>query len=299
MKYIRLVSDLHLNFDTGAFHQTRIHDKDASKIRDEMDMCWFPPAMDGDDDTCLVLAGDIWEDRKFLTRKYIPEPGMVTGKCWMEYLSEKFKYIVFLLGNHDYWGTNISYEDDEIRQAIITLGLKNVFFLERSLIVLDQVKFVGGILWTDYNNHHPMVLGDAKYTMAHDHRLIRFGNNYQSVKSTHLYEIHEKTKKFIFENVEKDNDDQKVVVVTHMAPSFKSIAPMYQADGASNYYYASNMDERILNEGSNITYWMHGHTHFHSDYMIGNVRVLSNARGYVNYESQKIIGFDPYFRLEI
>lgn len=262
-------------------------------------MCWFPSPMEGDDDTTLIIAGDLWEERRFLTQRYPPAPGFVTGPCWMELLARRFKYVVFVLGNHDYWGTNLLYEPTKTREALVILGMPNVFFLERSTVVLDQVKFTGGTLWTDYNRHDPMILHDATFCMASDHHYIKFGPSYSHVKAMQLYEIHENTKRYIFQNAKRDEPGQKVVVVTHMAPSGRSVSPLHKNEYKSNFYYYSSMEKRILAEGGDIDFWMHGHMHCHNNYPIGNVRVLSNARGYRGYESEEALGFQPQFRIEL
>jgi hypothetical protein len=44
-----------------------------------------------------------------------------------------------------------------------------------------------------------------------------------------------------------------------------------------------------------IKYWIHGHTHTHFDYKIGECRVICNPRGYPNENT----GFDPNFEMEI
>jgi hypothetical protein len=42
--------------------------------------------------------------------------------------------------------------------------------------------------------------------------------------------------------------------------------------------------------------WVHGHIHFHSDYTLGQTRVLANPRGYPT-EPKK--GFDPALVIEV
>ena len=42
--------------------------------------------------------------------------------------------------------------------------------------------------------------------------------------------------------------------------------------------------------------WIHGHTHFNVDYKIGQTRVITNQRGYVDSLSAN---FDPKLVLEV
>jgi hypothetical protein len=86
-----------------------------------------------------------------------------------------------------------------------------------------------------------------------------------------------------------------------MAPSERSVTEYFKVHGGhTNFYYYSDLDKRIKADGKEIDIWCHGHMHCHNDYMLENVRVLSNARGYVGYETmQNWPGFQPDFRIEL
>jgi len=77
------------------------------------------------------------------------------------------------------------------------------------------------------------------------------------------------------------------VVVTHHAPSARSLQPDFQSDLLSAAY-ASHLDEFVSTCGAAL--WVHGHTHWSVDYRIGNTRVLANQRGYPDAAPN---GFDP------
>jgi hypothetical protein len=85
--------------------------------------------------------------------------------------------------------------------------------------------------------------------------------------------------------------DLKVVVVSHFAPSFKSIHPKYGDVGIlKNRYYANDLDDFIDNVVPFNTIWVHGHTHTSFDYNLEfkskRVRVICNPRGYDDYPNQ-------------
>ena len=282
MKFIREASDLHLDWDVRRFNSTRIVDTTKPAIREEMDMCWFPPSMDDDMDTTFIVAGDIWDESRFASRQW--QDG--SHDTWIVRLSRRFKYVVMVLGNHDYWGRNVLYEAMKIKEAIKLQGLTNVFLLEKDVSVLDQVKFVGGTLWTDFNRHDPMVMHNAPAIM-NDYKYMRYGRDYRRCRPSDLYEIFMNTKAFIFENAKRDYPEQKLVVVTHMAPSYESISESYRTnrDYQMNFLYFSDLDKRIMADGQEIDYWFHGHMHHSTSYHIGNVNVILNARGYSNYDN--------------
>ena len=92
--------------------------------------------------------------------------------------------------------------------------------------------------------------------------------------------------------MKRDYPEQKVVVVTHMAPSIQSISAHHlrASEMTANYYYFSDLEKRVMAEGQDIDYWFHGHTHHSVQYEIGNVKVILNAKGYWEHENP---GFDP------
>lgn len=278
MKYIRVVSDIHLDADLS--------------VKRSLSSIWFPIELPEDNETTLVIPGDLWADRFFLSKKY-PD-----GESWLEKLSQRFKYVVFVLGNHDYWGVNISNEASIVKQEIKNLNLENVYLLEQDLVVLDQVKFVGGTLWTDYNKKDPMVMLRAARNFGKDFDNIKIGLDCIKLIPNDLVDIHYQTKKFIFDNYKKDNKDQKVCVVTHMAPSFQSVHPQFRSYKSQfdNFHYYSDIDYEIEERSKDIEWWLHGHMHSSSDYMIGGTRVICQPRGYFGYQ---MTDYDPTFRIEV
>jgi hypothetical protein len=76
-------------------------------------------------------------------------------------------------------------------------------------------------------------------------------------------------------------DHERSIVVTHRAPSIKSIADRYRKDHLSAAF-ASKMDELILEHQPH--FWIHGHTHEIFDCHIGNI---CNRRGYAPIDMNK------------
>lgn len=283
---IRLLSDLHLDSDVHQYSST--HRQDGLT---QHDMLYYPQPLSDDLETTLVLAGDIWEDRKFLTNKH-----SVTGKSWLAIVASRFKYVVFVLGNHDYWGTNITTEIAKCKQEIIEQGIDNAFLLEDSVVVLDNVKFIGATLWTDYNRGIPHVLYSASQTM-NDYKYIRQGVDYHKCRPEYLYEKHLKSRRFIFENSRRDYGDQNVVVVTHMAPSYQSVVDGYRtaSNAMCNYYYYSDLDNYFYDENVQIDLWCHGHMHTPLSYKIASTSVVCNPRGYYGQDTN----YHPTLTLDI
>jgi hypothetical protein len=67
------------------------------------------------------------------------------------------------------------------------------------------------------------------------------------------------------------------VIITHHAPSEKSIPPRYARD-MLNAAFASGLDALV--KSSRVPLWIYGHTHHCVDYKIGRTRIFSNQKGY-------------------
>ena len=86
------------------------------------------------------------------------------------------------------------------------------------------------------------------------------------------------------------------VVITHHAPSRKSIHPRF-ADSLLNACFVSDA-ERLI-DGSRARVWTHGHTHDSFDYFLNGTRVVCNPRGYVKDGVIENPLFDANFLVEI
>lgn len=297
MKYLRLVSDLHLDFDIAAYDKVknRLGRKGANYKEDphvaQMGNLWLPPVLDEDKDTVLVLAGDIWDNRRYLKRKYQAASAPYQDS-WLSLVAKQFKYVVLVLGNHDYWGQNIDYEPQALKKELSRQNIKNVYVLENEAVILDHVKFVGATLWTDFNGKDTdLMYSTIRY--RNDYKHIRQKASYRKINPTGIYEHHMTSRSFIFNNAHKE-DGQKLIVVSHMAPSLQSTAVEFHARPQNSLYFSSLEPE--IEKNNQIDYWLHGHVHNSSDYMIGSTRVLANPRGYPNEEQTS---FDEEYRLEL
>lgn len=268
LTYIRPHSDMHLN----------CHAKAGVKL--------WEPASDPTKDrkTALILAGDIWEGTRCL---------MHAEESWMAKLAERYRYVICVLGNHDYWGENLTKFPTKFKNMLKDLHLNNVYLLDNETINLEGVRFVGGTMWTDFNNLDPFTLWRAKDYM-NDYRYIRVGDNYRKLLSDDIVREHRKARFEIFNNAKKDENTRKIVCVTHHSPSFQSMGEQFKHVGDANGYYHSELGNEIVD--TEIDYWIHGHTHNPTDYMIGNTRIINNATGYYPFESTL---YEPDFLITI
>lgn len=244
---IRPMSDLHLAYYKGK---------------------WFPPKLETDKETVLVIAGDIWEGTKFISFA----EGQSDEIFWLETISKQFKAIVFVAGNHDYWGECLTQYPNKLID--LTTNMPNVFFLENDYCIIDDVVFIGSTLWTDFNHHNPISLFDWSGSM-NDSKYIK-NHGYSKLKSLDIYDLHQKSVHAITD-LDKNFHDKKRIWVTHHAPSLQSASRIYHDN---NEYYVSDLDDLILHQEPDMI--IHGHLHENFDYMIGETRVICNPKGYKN-----------------
>lgn len=265
--FIRVVSDLHLDFDVLA--------KNSS-----VENLWFPEELPFDDNTILIVAGDIWHAKKPLSYK---------GFSWLKEISKRFKYIVLVLGNHDFWGGNLNLEYLRYSKFIQENKLENVFLLQNNTIKFENLKIIGGTLWTDYLKGNAICMNLAENGLMNDYKFIKKGNGFFKLKAKDLLYEHLKTKQYINENAKKENKEN-LWVITHHLPTIASI-PIdrgTEEQEIENGLYYSDLEEII--QHNPIDVWVHGHSHNYQYYELYNTKIIANPRGYKNEDT----GFNPW-----
>jgi Icc-related predicted phosphoesterase len=196
-------------------------------------------------------------------------------------VSREFPHTVVVAGNHEFYGGRWIQNIDDLRSEYAYYP--NVHFLERDMITLGDVVFVGGTLWTDCNKGDPLT-GHALYGMMKDFTVIRHdGLGYTKLRPAHTVERHRQTLGY-FQTVLDDHKDEKCVVVGHHLPSDLSVPPWFKDRYLMNGGYRSDLSEFILDRPQ-IKLWVHGHTHDSCDYLMGDTRIVCNPRGYYGFES--------------
>lgn len=219
-------------------------------------------------DVCVV-AGDIFTH------------GVVPSLRWLDARIAAHMPVVFVAGNHEF------YHDSFIgghAAASRFEAIGNIHYLENKCVQIDGFVFAGATLWTDFNLFGPdwsqKGMENAAAAM-NDFRLITFGDEPRDrFRPIHTLKIHQKSRRFLEDMLAKYRD-QKVVVVTHHAPSMLSVEEKYKTD-LLTAAFASNL-EGLMSPGGPAL-WVHGHVHHFVDYMINDTRVIANPRGYPREE---------------
>lgn len=253
---IQLVSDVHLEFG----HEVHITNAGAD---------------------VLVLAGDIFCARHLKTPEdeFMPRPiEYKNAMTFFEECAKEFPHVIYIMGNHEHYkAKDFATTPNVIRDAL--KDMKNIHFLDNECITINGVKFVGATLWTNNNNGCPLTENALLHGM-NDFHLIKYqderGNYFKFTPACARME-YRKSAGFIYNETNGISHSGPCVVVTHHAPSFKSVHPKYANDTYMNGGYASDLEHLMY---GNIKLWVHGHTHHPFDYMVGETRVVCNPLGY-------------------
>ena len=196
-------------------------------------------------------------------------------------------HILYVLGNHEFYGTEI----EETRRRMATkCAAAGIHLLDPGTVRVDGVRFIGATLWTDLllegmadevGAHLRVSRGITDFTGVIKHQ----GREFTTWESA---ERHRSDRAFIERELEKaERAGDRVVVITHHAPSPRSIRPWFEGD-PYNCAFASDLDRVIDRYQPEL--WIHGHMHDPVDERLGRTRVLANPAGY-RYEAKR--GFDP------
>jgi predicted phosphodiesterase len=235
----------------------------------------------------VVLAGDI---------------GHVANS--FQWAADNFagKRIVMVTGNHDAWGHEWHALIALMRAQAARYGID---FLENDEVVIDGVRFIGACLFTDMKlfGHHsyPTTLEQARHRMC-DYAQIKLRNPgalfrllklSRTLRPEDSIRLHHHSLHDIRSRLATPFDGP-TVVVTHHAPSLRSVEPRFKHDPLSPCF-ASNLDDTV--EASEAALWIHGHTHAAFDYTLNRTRVVCNPVGYRDQfhgkPAEQVAGFIP------
>lgn len=284
---IKVVSDLHLEFSDFDITNDECADMlilggDILIAEDLHDH----PEIVNTEEQITIAKGTGLGRRQDSARRY---------RDFLQRCSSRFAHVIYIAGNHEFyngkWNAGLDYLREEIAKY------SNVHFLECGTVVIDDVTFVGGTLWTDMNRSDPMTMAMVQQ-MMNDFRIIRHdGEGYRRITPSDIVARHKQTLDYFKTEVEKD-PSKKYVVVGHHSPSYLSVHDRYKNEKHINGAYHSDLSEFILDHPQ-VKLWTHGHTHYAFDYMLGSTRIVCNPRGYQTSSYSEDTGWNPNMIIEV
>ncbi len=240
----------------------------------------------------LVLAGDVGSyqrgslltDDDFGLGRFAPANGWPVP-------------VLYVPGNHEYDNLDVDETHARLRATCERLGIT---WLEREVLVLGGVRFIGTTLWTDFDALAPAD-GDLTKVLRARAKAFRAANFYLQKAGAirggvpwlaegwreqgllcHQWLRHALAQPF----------DGTTVVVTHFAPSLRSADPRYGlTPGTAGFCNA--LDDLL----PLAQLWLHGHLHCQQDYVEGGCRVVANTLGYAAKGEQ--LGFRPQWLVNV
>ena len=242
-----------------------------------------PPATDAD---IIILAGDIGK--------------VANGIHWARRTFPD-KEIVYVIGNHEFYGTQ---RTETLAMLHIAAKATGVHLLDDAEWVPQQhyVRFLGATLWTDFclfSEFTQNAAMRAGQQGLNDFRVIREGDAVPFLSPAKPFtparsiELHKKSLAWLKAKLDEPFDG-KTVVVTHHLPSMRSVVDRYR-DSLLSACFASELDFLF----GKMDLWIHGHTHDNLDYEVNGTRVICNPRGYVTYQGQENFDFKPGLVIEL
>lgn len=226
----------------------------------------------------IVLAGDIWTG--------------IRGIKWaLDSLPDI--PIIYVAGNHEHYGETLPRNYDKLRAAALNSRL---YLLENDAITINNVTFHGCTLWTDFALFgtpaaDTVLLKDS----SNDYKKIRVPAESGMRRFTPIdaKRIHEQSLSWLAKSL-SDSFTATNIVVTHHAPSMKSVAECFREE-TNSANYASHLDDFVIKYQPNV--WIHGHMHHSIDYMLGSTKIVCNPRSYHGVSLNP--DFDPYRTLNV
>jgi len=215
-------------------------------------------ALDARGADVVVLAGDIHE-----------------GAAGIEWAKARFSQpVVYVAGNHEFYNGEIG----AVRAAMKAAAAgSNVHVLDDEAVSLDGVRFLGAVLWTDFELYGEAVKAEAFaqcLALMPDFKIVRNGE--ATFRPDDTIALHRKSRAWLDARLAETHDGP-TVVVTHHAPHRGSLAARFAEDPVSAAF-VSDLEPLILERRPAL--WIHGHTHTPFDYRVGGTRVVCNPRGY-------------------
>ena len=252
----------------------------------------------------LVLAGDIGSyqegslllDADFGLARFSPRHGWPVP-------------VLYVPGNHEYDALDFDAAHARLREACRRLGIT---WLDREVLTLGGVRFVGTTLWTDFDalaQQNDGALPGMTALLRQREKAFRAANYYLRTTGSTRHGAPMLAEAVRDEALDCQQwlrsalgtpVDGKTVVVTHFAPSLKSADPRYGVTpGTAGFCNA--LDELL----PLADLWLHGHLHAPSDYVCRppaghpgrSCRVVANPLGYVGKGEQE--GFRERLLIEV
>jgi predicted phosphodiesterase len=251
LSHIQIISDIHLE----------CYGNKEKPLAFE-DLC--PPLAE-----YLFLAGDI---------------GQLSSPHWqafMAYVSQNWKHVFYVLGNHELYSCNNSYNTLITNYEAYLAQYPNIHLLNRGKmkIAIAGVEYdiLGATMWSRAEFSLIMQINDFRNIKYHDSR-----GWLQPISVQEFNRLHTRDREWLMSNLDPARN---TIILTHFPlTQCGTSADKYQDQKmAIRNYYANDMHKELTarHEETN-TAWtvISGHTHHNYNFELDGIRYVANQIGY-------------------
>ncbi len=245
----------------------------------------------------LVLAGDIGSYQAG-SRLTDDDFGLGRFSPWLE--GSPWRHVLFVPGNHEFDSIEFHEATERLKNTCQRLGIT---WLEREVVVINGVRFVGTTLWSDFE-----ALASSEKTLTlqlkQRDKAFRAANFYLRKNTTlvngepmlaeQMRELAQTCQAWLRQALAEPFEGP-TVAVTHFAPTLRSADPRYGiTPGTAGFCNA--LDDLL----PHAKLWLHGHLHCFNDFVVRGrhhqdqgqgqpfeCRVVANPLGYAKKDEQK------------
>ncbi|MGB5982042.1 MAG: metallophosphoesterase [Nonlabens sp.] len=217
----------------------------------------------------LVLAGDI-----------MPLREMDDHKDFVQFLADHWKTVVWVPGNHEFYGMEI--EKSKING--VEKIKPNVLLCNCAVVEIDDISIVTATLWGKISHVNKFLMEKS----LNDFEKISYNGKPLTVNKFNA--LHTADKDFLKSSLtEISNNKRKVIAVTHHVPTLKNYPSKYN-DNPLNEAFVSNFESTVNDVLP--SYWIYGHHHENvQNFLVNDCYFLTNQLGYV--EADEHLRFKP------
>lgn len=238
MTAIQIASDIHLEF---------YKDRGVEWLQN------FEPVAD-----ILILAGDITS---------------ATGRGYLdivfESVSKRWKWVIYVAGNHEYYFTSLAQGWRNIKDA--ASRYKNVCPLNNELLRLEGISFLGGTGWFPRTNYpdHKRLMSDFHYIKHFEPDVYDSNKDFAGLLKFKPYDV----------------------VVTHHLPIDDCVALEYMGNPLNDFFVS-----KLPVDAVQTKFYIFGHTHSSVNFTRNGSRFIANPKGYPKSQN---IGWNSKFTIEV
>lgn len=188
--------------------------------------------------------------------------------------------VLYVHGNHEGYGHQLEQMQMDVRAACAKENAAgaNIRLLDGDAVELHGVRFLGATLWTDFllfgEDRLEEALSAAQAYMPDYQRISTGGDEPRLLCAEDTAALHARHRDWLSAQLAQPFDGA-TVVITHMAPSMRSVEERF-ATNLGSPAFASQLDALV----AQADLWVHGHMHASHDYRIKQCRVVCNPCGY-------------------